>query len=82
MKGGQFQKTSTWGSNVISTQLVKDQGATTQVHVCGHQTSERHTCTRKMCGSPTSLKDEMERFRWAEVGREVAFCYGWCSDTG
>ncbi|KAK4649717.1 uncharacterized protein QC761_0024230 [Podospora bellae-mahoneyi] len=65
-----FQTTSIWGSEVTSTQLVR-QDVNTVI--------KRRSGTRARDGR---FHDDIDTYRWAEVGRSVRFIQGWCTDTG
>jgi hypothetical protein len=75
------QSSSTWTGDVIRTKLVEDEVVTERKAGCHHIAAERHTCEKKSC-SVGGRDDDNEKYRWAEVGRRVAFHHGWCSDTG
>ncbi|KXX80966.1 BTB/POZ domain-containing protein KCTD9 [Madurella mycetomatis] len=78
-----FQTTSTWRSDVISTQLVRNDINVTRRYVCSHVTGGRNICTKKYCSvGAETMKDDLETYRWAEVGKSLTFHHGWCSDTG
>ncbi|KAK4182379.1 hypothetical protein QBC35DRAFT_510080 [Podospora australis] len=80
-----FQTTSVWGSNVVSTQLVRNEVATATTAICIHEAMERNpfVCNKKYCAQPPqTIEDEVNRYRWAEVGKSIGFSHGWCSDTG
>ncbi|KAK4197647.1 BTB/POZ protein [Triangularia verruculosa] len=79
-----FQTTSVWGSDVISTQMVRQDVTTVRNSVCYHQAQDRTApCSHRGCRvSADGVKDDVETFRWAEVGRSIRFVQGWCIDTG
>ncbi|KAK0617643.1 hypothetical protein B0T14DRAFT_569132 [Immersiella caudata] len=78
---------STWTGDAIHTklELVEDEVTTTRSMICGHLVGKRNTCPsgKTICAVGGGTKtDDSERYRWAEVGRRVAFHHGWCSDMG
>lgn len=79
---GSPQTTTTWRSDIVSTQLVRSESTTVRRCVCSHESAGRNPCTKKYCAVGGGFNDDIETNRWAEVGRSLAFHHGWCSDTG
>ncbi|KAK0640662.1 hypothetical protein B0T16DRAFT_460825 [Cercophora newfieldiana] len=79
------QTTSTWFSDVVDTQLVREQVETKRTAVCMHEAENRLAklaCPKKFCSPGAGFQDESETYRWAEVGKRNIFHHGWSSDTG
>ncbi|GAB1316388.1 hypothetical protein MFIFM68171_06598 [Madurella fahalii] len=80
---GGYQTTSTWRSDIVSTQLVRNDINVVRRLICGHEAEGRNPCSKRSCVVGCSgLKDDVETYRWAEVGKSLTFHHGWCSDTG
>ncbi|KAK4652029.1 hypothetical protein QC762_607730 [Podospora pseudocomata] len=78
-----FQTTSIWGSDVTSTQLVQQDVNTVKTPICPHLAEDRSPCPKRSCYlSLGTMQDNVEKYRWAEVGRSIRFIQGWCSDSG
>ncbi|KAK0666812.1 hypothetical protein QBC41DRAFT_325150 [Cercophora samala] len=79
-----FQITSVWGSDVTSTQLVRQDVNTVKKVICNHQANDRSLCPKKPCVllANGGLQDGIEIYRWTEVGRSIRFIQGWCNDSG
>ncbi|KAK3320390.1 hypothetical protein B0T19DRAFT_429537 [Cercophora scortea] len=75
------KKTTVWGSDFTSTQMLKDETTKSHIFRCRHQLREGHPCTHSTC-IPAPTYDEVDSSLWVEVGKSYAFHAGWASDTG
>ncbi|KAK3680839.1 hypothetical protein B0T22DRAFT_495130 [Podospora appendiculata] len=74
------KKTTVWGSDFTSTQMLRDETTKASVFRCRHQLREGHPCSHTMC-VPAPTFDEVDSSLWVEVGKSYTFHAGWASDT-